>query len=75
VGSEVLRAVVMKNSTFWSLAFTLISCLAYSSTMKMEETFSSETLVDFQRTTGHYVLEGRTPRDMLSFKQELNCKI
>jgi hypothetical protein len=33
-----------------SPAFTQTSCSAYSSTLKMEATCSSETLVDFQRT-------------------------
>jgi hypothetical protein len=31
-------------------AFTLVSCLAYSSTLKMEATCSSSTSVVFQRT-------------------------
>jgi hypothetical protein len=30
--------------------FMLASCLAYSATLKMAATFSSETLVDFQWT-------------------------
>jgi hypothetical protein len=37
----------------------LTSCLAYSSTLKMEATQSSETCVGFHRTTRHYVPEGR----------------
>jgi hypothetical protein len=41
-------------------AFTLVSCLAYSSTLKMEAKCSSETSVDFQRTTRHYIPEDRT---------------
>jgi hypothetical protein len=40
--------------------FTLVSCLAYSSTLKMEGTPSSETWVDFQRTIWRYVPENRT---------------
>jgi hypothetical protein len=36
--------------------FTLVSCLAYSSTLKMEVTSSSETLVDFSRCHGRKVL-------------------
>jgi hypothetical protein len=36
-------------------AFTLVSCLAYSSTLKMEVTCFSETSVDFQRTTRRYM--------------------
>jgi hypothetical protein len=32
-----------------------VSCLTYSSTLKMEAICSSETLVDFQRTTWRYI--------------------
>jgi hypothetical protein len=39
----------------------LVSCLAYSSALKMEAASSSETSVDFQRTTWRYILEDRTP--------------
>jgi hypothetical protein len=38
----------------------LVSCLAYSSTLKMEATCSSETSVDFQQATLHYIPEDRT---------------
>jgi hypothetical protein len=38
----------------------LVSCLAYSPNLKMEATCSSETSVDFQRTTRHYIPEERT---------------
>jgi hypothetical protein len=41
-------------------AFTLVSCLAYSSTLKVELTFPSETSVDIQRTTWRYIPEVRT---------------
>jgi hypothetical protein len=34
--------------------------LVYSSTLKMEETCSSETSVDFQQTTQRYILEDKT---------------
>jgi hypothetical protein len=32
-----------------------VSCLAYSSTLMMEVTYSSEMSVDFQRITQHYI--------------------
>jgi hypothetical protein len=35
-------------------------CVAYSSTLKMEATYSSETSVDFQRTIRRYITEDRT---------------
>jgi hypothetical protein len=40
--------------------FTLVSSLAYSSTVKLEATYLSETSVDFQQITRHYILEDRT---------------
>jgi hypothetical protein len=47
---------------FLSHAFTLVSCLVYHSVLKMEATCSSETSVDFQRTTRRNVPEDRTLR-------------
>jgi hypothetical protein len=41
-------------------AFTLVSCLACSSTLKMKATRSSQTSVDFQRTTRRYIPEDST---------------
>jgi hypothetical protein len=38
----------------------LVSCLAYSSTLKLETTCSPETSVDFQRTTRHFIPEDKT---------------
>jgi hypothetical protein len=40
--------------------FTVVSCLTYSSTLKIEATCSSETSVDFQLTTRCYIPEDRT---------------
>jgi hypothetical protein len=67
VGFEVLTAVVMKSANFWDItlcsllpAFTLVSCLAYSSTLKMEAICCSETSVDFQWTTWRYMPEVST---------------
>jgi hypothetical protein len=41
-------------------AFVLVSCLAYFSTLKMEAICSSETSVDCQWTTWHYIPEDGT---------------
>jgi hypothetical protein len=41
-------------------AFMLVSCSAYSSTLKMEAICSSEMSVAFQQATWHYILEDRT---------------
>jgi hypothetical protein len=47
-------------SVLLSPAFTLVSCSAYSSTLKMKAICSSETLVDFQRTTRRYISDDST---------------
>jgi hypothetical protein len=50
-----------ENSTFCvATCFMLISCLDYSSDMKMKVTYFSETSVDIQRTTRRYTQEDRT---------------
>jgi hypothetical protein len=49
-------------------AFTLVFFSAYSSTLKMEAIYSSETLVDFQRTTGGYIPEYSTLHQHIRFK-------
>jgi hypothetical protein len=41
-------------------AFMLVSCLAYSSALKMEEICSSEMSVDFQWTTRCYIPKDNT---------------
>jgi hypothetical protein len=43
-----------------STCFMLVSRLSYSSILKMVATCSSETSVDFQRTTQRYIPEDRT---------------
>jgi hypothetical protein len=43
-----------------AVCFMLVSCLAYSSTLKMEVTRFPETSVDFQRTTRPYILKDKT---------------
>jgi hypothetical protein len=46
---------IRKNLT----CFTLLSCFAHSSTLKMEATCSSELSDDFWRTTRYYISGGR----------------
>jgi hypothetical protein len=48
------------NRALLATFFTLVSCLAYSSTLKMEATYSSEMSVEFQRTIWRYIPEGKT---------------
>jgi hypothetical protein len=61
VAFEILTAAFMKASIFClPPAFTVVSCSAYSSTLKMETICSSELSVEFQRTTSPYMLEDRT---------------
>jgi hypothetical protein len=40
--------------------FMLVSSLAYSSTTKMEATYSSEAYIKFQGTTRHYIQDDET---------------
>jgi hypothetical protein len=42
-----------------------VSCLAHSLTMKMNAICSSETLVDFQWTTWHYIPEDSIPDNQM----------
>jgi hypothetical protein len=53
VGSEVLIADDMRSScrTVLPACFMLVSYWPYSSTLKIEAMYSSETSVYFQRTT------------------------
>jgi hypothetical protein len=44
----------------WQAELCLISCLAYASNLKIEATCSSETSVDFERTTRRYIPEDKT---------------
>jgi hypothetical protein len=46
-----------KELTLVAVRFELIYCLAYSSVLKMEPTYSSETSVNFHLTTRHYIPE------------------
>jgi hypothetical protein len=50
---------------------TLVYCLAYSSTLKMEATCPSEKSVDFQRTTRHYIPGNKTLHNHLC--KNLTC--
>jgi hypothetical protein len=45
------------------LCFTLVSCLAYFPTLKIEEIYFSETSVDIQRTTRCHIPEVGTLRN------------
>jgi hypothetical protein len=45
---------------YLSTYYTLVSCSAFSSTLKMETIYSAETSVEFQRTKRRYISEGRT---------------
>jgi hypothetical protein len=47
----------VENKTSKKPAFTLVSCSSYSSTLNMKAVCSSETSVDFQRTTQHCIPE------------------
>jgi hypothetical protein len=49
-------------------AFMLASCSAYSSTLKMEAIYSSETSVDFQRIIRRYIPEDGTLHSLEQFQ-------
>jgi hypothetical protein len=49
-----------QHEALLATCFTLVSCLAYSWTLKMEVICSSETSVDIQWTTWRYIPEGST---------------
>jgi hypothetical protein len=53
----------------------MISCLAFSSTLNMETKCSSETSVDFQRTTQRHVPEDRILSLPSLLKKKLNFKV
>jgi hypothetical protein len=63
-GSEVLTAVLMKSPILWHTApcnpwltacLGFVSCLTYSSTLKMNAKCSSEASVEFLRNTWRYI--------------------
>jgi hypothetical protein len=54
------------NLHFLATCFMLVSCLAYSSTLKIEDTYSAETSAEFQRTTQRYI-----PEDSILYMQYL----
>jgi hypothetical protein len=57
---ETCRVHLKQENSTLPLPLTLVSCLAYSSTLKMEATCPSETSVDFQRATRPYIAEEGT---------------
>jgi hypothetical protein len=60
-----------------------VSCLAYSSTPKMDATYSSDISIDFQWTTCHYIPENTTLQfshclkndDNLCFRNNYDVKL
>jgi hypothetical protein len=63
-GRRISRARNQRESRCLSLppALTPFSCSAYSSTLKTEAIYSSETSLDIQRTTRRYIPEDSTLR-------------
>jgi hypothetical protein len=59
VHTSVTNNLNCKNR-FLATCLMLVSSLAYSSTLKMEETCQTETSVDFQRITRCYIPEDRS---------------
>jgi hypothetical protein len=70
---RILSSAIQRRVVRWEAlppAFTLVSCLAYSSTLKIEAICSSETSDDTQRTTRRYIPEDGT----LFFRKVLCCR-
>jgi hypothetical protein len=49
----------LQREALLAICFVLVFCLVYSSTLKIEVTYSSETSVYFQRATRPYIPEDR----------------
>jgi hypothetical protein len=64
VNSAAYRRIASRPSrmkfSLLAASFMLVSCLAYSSTLKMEAICSSKTSADFHRTTRRYIADNRT---------------
>jgi hypothetical protein len=67
LGFEVNREVVLKSIFLYGVTSACHLLARVYSTLKMEAIFSSETTVDFQRTTQHYISEGGTLQSFLMF--------
>jgi hypothetical protein len=50
------------NMAQLATCFVLVSFLTYSSTLKMETAFYSETSDEFQRNTHHYIRQGKSKK-------------
>jgi hypothetical protein len=57
--SSGLKTKSSKKLALLAACFVLISCLAYSLTVKIEVTCYSKMLVDFQWTVEHYIPEDK----------------
>jgi hypothetical protein len=70
VGYQISTVVAMKGSLFLDMIASWLLyagfCLAYSSALKVEVACSSETSVDFQQATWHYIPQDRTHHQILS---------
>jgi hypothetical protein len=62
VGLEAAEYREISLRALFATCFTLTSFLAYSSILKMEATCSSETSIEFRRTTRRNIPQDRTLR-------------
>jgi hypothetical protein len=63
-----LHYVFKDRTALLATCFMLVSCLAYSATLKMEVTCSSNMSVDFQHT-GRYIPENKTLKYVAVFME------
>jgi hypothetical protein len=65
---------ISQTSNLLATCFTLVSCFTYSSTLKMDAARSSETSVNFERTTWRYIPDDRTPTFWAPIINIFRCK-
>jgi hypothetical protein len=65
-GLSSISKQAASRTTLLAACYMLVSCLAYSSALRMEATYSSGKYVDFHRTTRLYIREDRN-------LQQRNC--
>jgi hypothetical protein len=71
IGFDVLTSVAVKSSFFW----VATPKSPVKASLKMKATCSSETSVDFQRTTRRYIPEDRPLRGTVSCRLNVNAKV
>jgi hypothetical protein len=69
------KTAISEFEALLATCFTMVSCLAYSLTLKMEAICSFVMSVDFQRTTRRHVSEDRTLQLLVKFIRRISMFI